>query len=146
MALFCIVTFYLGLYAYKNPDPKSCWVVRDLHTTATSKADVIARANTMGIDITEGYPIEMHTIYIVWFTWGFYAHLAFSVLFLATLVVGYFKNSYGWILGSCNCVLSLVNLLIWLSFGAIWRFSSAGVVAAGDKLERLFGTTDEIWQ
>lgn len=140
------MTFFLGTYAYKNPDPSACWVVRDLHTTATTKSDVIARAITMGIDITEGYPIEMHTIYIVWFTWGFYAHLVFAVLFLATMVVGYYKNYYGWILGSCNCVLSLTNLLIWLSFGAIWRFSAAGVVAAGDKLERLFGTTDEIWQ
>ena len=51
-----ILLVYLGIYAYKNPDPKACWVVRDLHTTATTKQEVIARANAMGIVVTEGYP------------------------------------------------------------------------------------------
>ena len=106
---------------------------------------MIARANAMGIDITEGYPLEMHKIYVVWFTWGFIGHLIFAALFAVTLVAGYVNKSYGWAVGICNLVLSVTNLLVWLSFGAIWRFSKAGVAAAGDKLERLYGTSDEVW-
>ena len=34
--LFCTVTAYLGIFAYRNPDPKACWVVRDLHTATTT--------------------------------------------------------------------------------------------------------------
>lgn len=34
---FATVIIYLGIYAYKNPDPKACWVVRDLHTAAKTK-------------------------------------------------------------------------------------------------------------
>lgn len=37
VGLMATVTVYLGLYAYKNPDPKACWVVRDLHTSGVSK-------------------------------------------------------------------------------------------------------------
>ena len=37
IGMFATVTVYLGLYAYKNPDPKACWVVRDLHTAGVSK-------------------------------------------------------------------------------------------------------------
>ena len=28
--VFSMATVYLGIYAYKNPDPDNCWVVREL--------------------------------------------------------------------------------------------------------------------
>ena len=48
-------------------------------------------------------------------------------------------------LGFVNMGLFCSNSLVWLAFGAIWRFSKAGSVASGDKLERLYGTSDEVW-
>ena len=60
LAVFTTITIYLGMYGYSNPDPNKCWVVRDLHTAGKSKADVIARSTAMGIDVTDGYPMEMH--------------------------------------------------------------------------------------
>jgi len=29
----------------------------------------------MDIDITSGFPMEMHAIFVTWFTWGFYAKI-----------------------------------------------------------------------
>lgn len=31
----------------------------------------------MGVDIVDGYPMEMHQVYIIWFLWGFWAQVAF---------------------------------------------------------------------
>jgi len=28
--VFSMATVYLGIYAYKNPDPDNCWVVREV--------------------------------------------------------------------------------------------------------------------
>mgnify|MGYP007023081433 CR=1 FL=1 len=140
------VTVYLGIYAYKNPDPKACWVVRDLHTSGLTKSDVIARSNAMGIDIVDGYPMEMHKVYVVWFLWGFWANVAILALNVLLMPLGFMKKERtGMILGSVFCGFYCINTFVWLAFGGIWRFSKAGVVASGDKLERLYGTTDAQW-
>ena len=139
------VIIYLGIYAYKNPDPKACWVVRDLHTTAKTKQEVVARANAMGIDITEGYPQEMHRLYIAWFRWGFYTHLVYVIVSIVVAFLAMAKKSYAWTIAGFNCCIFTTNSLVWLAMGAIWRFSKAGVTASGDKLERLYGTTDQQW-
>ena len=36
VGLLATLQVYLGIYAYNNPDPKACWVVRDLHTSGTT--------------------------------------------------------------------------------------------------------------
>lgn len=145
IGLLATITVYLGLYGYKNPDPQACWVVRDLHTSSTTRNDVVSRANAMGIDILEGYPIEMHKVYVVWFLWGFWAHVATIVLALIVIPVILKKENLRFALGSCSCCLYSVNMFVWLAFGGIWRFSKAGVIASGDKLERLYGMTDAQW-
>ena len=48
-------------------------------------------------------------------------------------------------IGIVSCSLYMTNGLVWLAFGAIWRFSKAGSAASGDKLERTYGTTDAQW-
>ena len=96
----------------------------------------------MGIDITEGYPQEMHRIYVAWFAWGFWSHLIYFVTSLVVMVIWNVKMNIAKMIGGLNCCIFTTNSLIWLAFGAIWRFSKAGIVASGDKLERLYGTTD----
>ena len=69
---------YLGIYSYSNPDPSQCWVVRDLHSAWLTKADAIARADAMDIDVTSGFPMEMHAVFNVWFLWGFWSKIALA--------------------------------------------------------------------
>ena len=50
-ALFCTTTVYLGIYGYNSPDPKACWVVRDLDTGFTTKLEAEERARTAAIEV-----------------------------------------------------------------------------------------------
>ena len=116
-----------------------------MHAASLTKQGITAKANAMGIDIMEGYPIEMHRVYHAWFAWGFWANL------LVTLAIGTFwvlENYYNkqamaiigyGVSGSLFCC----NSIIWLLFGSIWRFSKAGTIASGDRIERLYGQTDD---
>ena len=36
-SIFTTIVVYLGIYAFKNPDPGACWVVRDLDSAAKTK-------------------------------------------------------------------------------------------------------------
>ena len=85
--LFVTITIYLGIYAYKNPDPTSCWAVRDMDSTAKTKELAILKAVEMGIDVTEGYPMEMHRVFLAWFIWGFWAKVTLVALGLLTFGV-----------------------------------------------------------
>ena len=143
--VFTTATIYMGIYAYKNPDPVNCWVVRDVNQPALSKAAVIDLANKYGIEVTDGYPVELHKVYLAWFLWGFWAKLAFAGLIAVTFGVCFCSVQGGLILASISVGLYVINAIVWLACGGIWRFSKAGVIAAGDKLERVVGTTDEIW-
>ena len=87
IATFITVTVFLGIFAYANPDPDSCWVVRDLENTERTEAAVVQSAKTLSVEITEGYPIEMHKIFSVWFIWGFWTTLTYLTIFAIGLLV-----------------------------------------------------------
>lgn len=142
---FGIVTVYLGMYTFNNPDADECWVIRDLDVTARSRTEVIDLANSLDVDIIDGYPIEMHRIFKVWFVWGFYGHAAALVLGAISAIVGIFAANIGMIIATITGALYFLNACAWVAVGFVWRFSKAGVIAAGDLLEREAGTTDEIW-
>ena len=42
--IWLTATVYLGIYAYNNPDPKSCWIIRELDTSFRTKEEAIQRA------------------------------------------------------------------------------------------------------
>lgn len=136
---------YLGIYAYKNPDPTQCWVVRDLASSWTSRADALARADTMGIDVTEGFPMEMHAVFVTWFLWGFWAKVAL-VISMAFGFGVYKANPYlGKIIMFLTGGLYAANGIMWLGVGGIWRYSKGGMVAAGAELAKSPGTSEEVW-
>ena len=143
IGVLATATVFLYIYAFSNPDPKKCWVVRDLDSAEKTSADVVLRASVMGVDVTEGYPIEMHNIFRLWFVWGFWAHAVFTAASGVILAVMACSMKAYQILGSISLALFFTNQLVWLSFGGIWRFSRAGRVAAGEKLERIEGLNDD---
>jgi len=144
---FAVVTIFQAVYTFGNPDPTSCWVVRDLQAASLTREGIIAKANSMGVDVVEGYPIEMHKVYHAWFAWGFWAN--FLIMLANTTFWGLEKYYYmtktaligHGVAGSLYCLSSV----FWLLFGSIWRFSKAGTVASGDRIERVTGQTDEEW-
>ena len=143
---FITVLVFLGIFAFNNPDPNSVWVVRDFESVERSRDAVIAAAGASGVDITEGYPVEMHKLFSAWFAWGFWASLTYAILFMASGGITAASPKVGAVLVSANTGLFCTNSIVWLICGFIWRFSKAGSIAAGDKLEPAPGTAPEIWK
>ncbi len=95
--------------------------------------------------MTEGYPMEMHKMLIAWFLWGFWAKVIMLCLSVVCTFCVYMGMRGGQVCGAVTCALYVTNGLVWLAFGAIWRFSNAGQISSGDKLERLYGKSDDEW-
>jgi hypothetical protein len=146
IGVFVTITVYLGIYAYNNPDTGSCWVVKGLDAPQLTKDGAIAKSAQLGVSITEGYPVEMHHLFRAWFTWGFWSKIYLVVTSILFQSMNKCIGKTSSVLGAISCGLYLTNGLIWLIFGAIWRYSAAGKTAAGDNLERPDGLTDEVWE
>ena len=142
---FITVGVYLGIYGYSNPDPTSCWVIKDLQSAAKTKAGIIAKGAEMGVTPTEGYPIEMHKIYLAWFRWGFWSNVAISAIVLVLAALSMAKKPVAAMIGTISCGIYMTNSVIWLVFGAIWRYSLAGRTASGDHLIREEDISDDMW-
>jgi len=143
--VFTTATVYLGIYAYKNPDPLNCWVNRDVFIPSLTKEEATNVVKGLGVEPIEGYPVEMHKIYLAWFLWGFWAKIAFAALIVATVAVCYKSYSGGLIVASISVGLYAVNSIVWLIVGGIWRFSKGGMTASGDRLIRPEGVSDDAW-
>mmetsp|Transcript_45828 Transcript_45828/g.60715 ORF Transcript_45828/g.60715 Transcript_45828/m.60715 type:complete len:165 (-) Transcript_45828:316-810(-) len=100
----------------------------------------------MGIDVPEGYPVEMHKIFRAWFIWGFWSKVYLIVTTILFTSLNKWIGSVSSVLGGISCGLYMTNGLVWLIFGAIWRYSVAGKTAAGDFLERPESMSAEDWE
>ena len=78
-ALGLFIFVGLGYFAFANPDPKSCWVVRDLAASALTKEGILKKASDMGVDVVDGYPVNMAKVYQTWFAWGFWNNAIVTV-------------------------------------------------------------------
>ena len=87
----------------------------------------------------------MHKLFRIWFVWGFWAKIYMLVTGTIFSCMNACIGNASKVLGAISCGLYLTNGLIWIVFGAIWRYSSAGKVASGDNLERPETSTDEQW-
>jgi len=143
--IFLAITIYLGIYAFSNPDSKSCWVVHDLESPMPTKEGAKMKADAMGIDVSEGYPVEMNKLFRTWFTWGFWSKIYLMVTSILFGSLGKYCVNASDFLGKISCGLYMLNGFVWIVFGAIWRYSDAGSIASGDKLERPEDATDEEW-
>lgn len=143
--IFGLITILLAVYGYKNPDSEECWVVLGLDAPAPSKTAIEIKAATMGVPITEGYPVNMAKVYRTWFIWGFWSKIYLVVMALFFGGLSNFLGKFGQIVGNIACGLYAVHGLVWIVVGAVWRYSNDGSVAAGDFLERQDAVSDESW-
>ena len=147
VTFFVVLTIMLATYGFGNPDPNSCWVVKGMDSAATTRTAMEERAETLGKVVPEGYPIEMHSVYVTWALWGFWTNFLFAGIFVASMLLMAFNTipmaamftstlaSLGWI----------VSTVLWLILGMVWRYSQAGMTAAGDRLEKSSSQTNDEW-
>ena len=76
----------------------------------------------------------MANLFRIWFRWGFLSILA-SIAVLVTLpyLANIFRNN---ITNYISSLLISINMALWLIFGVMWRFSTAGIVISGENLEK----------
>ena len=92
----------------------------------------------------------MTSLLRIWFQWGFLSvmaslWLAVFLLFLDTRkLLGKFRDVILIFFAISVCG----NLLAWLILGALWRFSTAGLVVTGEKLVKMPEQieNDKLWQ
>lgn len=149
-AVYTVFIIYLGLYAYGNPDPYHCFYIDGLDTPGTSKANAKDLAEDRGIEVRTGYPIDMAHLFQTWFIWGFWdkmLQISIIAVFLPMQFMSKTRHVHVQKIAFFILqALSILSFLIWFTVGFFWRFSRAGRVASGDKLERVAGVTDQAWQ
>ena len=147
--LYAVFMIYLGIYAYGNPDPSRSFYIDGLDTTGLTAEAVETLARSEDIKIRPGYPIDMAHLFRTWFLWGFWGCI-FQVCILATVIPLCFclksqlnvLNIVGGVFEAISCCSSVA----WFILGFFWRFSRAGRVASGEKLDRQAGLSDDEWK
>jgi bacteriorhodopsin len=113
--------------------------------TERTREQAIISATQLGIQVTQGYPIEMHKVFHAWVAWGFYTSIFFMSIFIFSVVLMKYKERAGQVLSAVNFGFQMTNFVVWIVLGTVWRFSTAGSIAAGSKLEKPAGMTDDSW-
>lgn len=145
MAGFATMLIFLGVYGYANPDPISCYYVKGLETTATTKEAIETMAREKDITVRAGYPVDMANLFRAWFIWGFWGAIVNLIIMIMLLIMYYTRKlqlsttNTPLIVGASLCAISGCNGLVWFIIGFFWRFGSAGHIASGDKLEQKSG-------
>ena len=146
--LYAMFVVYLGVYGYANPDPESCFYIDRIDTPSLTREGAEEFAKEKGIDVRPGYPVDMAHLFRSWFLWGFWSHivglvvqLVFVPMFFLCRVSSAAPHLTYMVLQGANCC----NLAAWFLMGFFWRFSRAGRIVSGEKIERA-GLQGEEWQ
>ena len=97
-------------------------------------------AKQLGLKVAKDYPLNMASVFHIWFVMGFWTVFNYAILVAMTL-----NSTEAWI-AKLNRFKVLIILLqgtvsvifvIWLFLGVSWRFSDAGKTASGDNLLKI---------
>ena len=97
-----IVVVLLAILTFNSPDPNSCWVIADMDKTERTREQAIISATQLGIQVTQGYPIEMHKVFHAWVAWGFYTSVFFMSIFIFSVILMKYKERAGQVLSAIN--------------------------------------------
>ena len=136
---------YLGIYGYNNPDPEHAYFIDGVDKPALTREAALSLASAANVTVRTGYPIDMAHMFRTWFLWGFWAS-AFSIAFYVSAILLYIfgKKHLSTIklIGGVVYAMTLCNTAAWFLLGFFWRFSKAGRISAGERIERPAGITD----
>lgn len=120
--------------------------MKGVDASTLTKESIVAKAKAANVDMPEGYPIDMHKIYVTWALWGFWTNAIMITTFFVAAIMVCIKPKLAAIMGVVNGLGWIISTCLWLTFGAIWRYSYGGSVAAGDKLVRDDNVSDDDWK
>ena len=69
-----------------------------------------------------GYPVNMHNLFLAWFMWGFWSHIALIVICTIGGLVKYAVKETSMMMSSALGMLYLLNFFVWVVVGSFWRF------------------------
>ena len=145
--LYLVFFVYLGVYGFGNPDPDHAYFIDGVGKPALTREAALALATEQSVEVRRGYPVDMGHMFRSWFLWGFWAS-AFNIALIMTLVLlcHLCKARQGQIgcIGLVICAFTCCNTASWFLLGFFWRFSKAGRISAGERIERPEGTSSEI--
>ena len=122
LALQLIFIVYLGIYSFANPNADAFYDPAGPQLTAEGSS-----AN--GGDLE-----NVHTNFVVWFTWGFAMTLSPCAMGLAFFLLNLCSESLAACCGMLfNCGVAC-GMIAWYIAGIVWRFKQSGSFASGDML------------
>lgn len=118
LAASIALVVYLGVYAYNNPDPENCWWVEGATTT------------TLAVQAgQEDVSVNVHTVFVAWFTWGFWNSIAPCLIAPVVLIFQCLSPKFGMAVGGFLGCANCVSGLVWFIMGCVWRWGAMGTTA-----------------
>ena len=128
---------FLGFFAFFTPDPEEVYYVPGLSETRKDPDVALAAAKQLNLKVGKDFPLNMASVFHVWFVMGFWTVLNFAVITAMALI-----SSEDWkaSMNRFRVYLILIQvtvglfLFVWIFLGVAWRFSDEGRAASGDNL------------
>ena len=139
--VYLIFFIYLGVYGFANPDPAHAYFIDGVNKPALTREAAISLAAENNVTVRTGYPVDMGHMFRTWFLWGFWAS-AFTIAFYVAAILSYIFGKEGKsfslikIIGGIIYAVTCCNTAAWFLLGFFWRFSKAGRICSGERLER----------
>mmetsp|Transcript_43837 Transcript_43837/g.58103 ORF Transcript_43837/g.58103 Transcript_43837/m.58103 type:complete len:172 (+) Transcript_43837:251-766(+) len=136
---FTIFIIHLGVYGYVNPDPEHAYYVDGIEQTAIARNVAEQLAKDKGVEVRHGYPVDIARLFRSWFVWGFWSHILFlviQIIFLPLFLVQTTTQTIYKVIYSLLTGVKCCNFVAWFLMGFFWRFSRAGRIASGEKIQR----------
>ena len=130
---------YLGVYGYLSSDSMHSYYIEGLETPWSTTEQALNFAKSMNVDVNPRYPVDMAHLFRAWFIWGFWSHivgliiqLVFVPMFFLCRVSSAVPLLTYMALQGINCC----NMILWFLMGFFWRFSRAGRITSGEKIDK----------
>ena len=133
---YLIVTVYLGIFAYANPDPDSCYYTIGLDRVSRQKDTVKFAAIAKGIAEKKGYPVNIASLFRIFFKWGFWNNITLVLIIFTAWVLSKWRPDLAKFQLMACTAMALGSSLFHFFLGLSWRFSLAGSIASGSRAEK----------
>ena len=133
---YLVISVFLGIFGYANPDPDSCYYMIGLDRVSRQKDTVKYNAIAKGIAEKKGYPVNIAALFRIFFRWGFWNNIALITIILTAYLLSKWRPDYAkFQLAACSA-MALGSSLFHFFLGLSWRFSLAGSIASGSRAEK----------
>ena len=87
MCLFLLtLACFLGFFAFFSPDPEEVYYIPGLSETRKDPDAALAAAKQLNLEVAKDFPLNMASVFHVWFVMGFWTILNYAVLTAVYLI------------------------------------------------------------